>query len=65
MMRLGRNEYVLGRHVSAEEIEERVDNVTSDQVLEIANELFAPEQLGLCILGPVDEASIEFNRDAA
>ena len=65
MMRLGRNEYVLGRHLSAEEIEERVDNVTRDQVLEIANELFAPQNLGLCVLGPVDEATIEFNRDAA
>ncbi len=65
MIRLGRNEFALGRQVTPEEIEERIDAVTSDDITELAHELFAPEQLGLCILGPVDESSIEWNRDAA
>ncbi len=65
MIRLGRNEFILGRQMTAEEIEERVDAVTSPQITEIAAELFTEDQLGLCILGPVDEAAIAFNRDAA
>jgi predicted Zn-dependent peptidase len=65
MIRLGRNEFTLGRQVSPEEIEERIDAVTSGQIAELANDLFAEEGLGLCILGPVDESAIEWNRDAA
>lgn len=60
MIRLGRNEFALGRQIAPEEIEERVDAVSAAQIRELANELFAEEQLGLCILGPVDEASIEW-----
>jgi predicted Zn-dependent peptidase len=65
MIRLGRNEFALGRHVTPEEIESAVDAVTASDVAELANELLDPNQLGLCILGPVDEAAIEWNRDAA
>jgi predicted Zn-dependent peptidase len=60
MIRLGRNEFALGRQMTPEEIEERVDAVTAREIQEIAHDLFAEEQLGLCILGPVDEASIEW-----
>ena len=65
MIRLGRNEFAFGRHVTPEEIEERVDAVTVEDVQAIAHEVLDPSALGLCILGPVDEASIEWNRDAA
>jgi predicted Zn-dependent peptidase len=65
MIRLGRNEFALERQVTPEEIEERVDAVTASQIVELAHDLFAEDQLGLCILGPVDESSIEWNRDAA
>jgi predicted Zn-dependent peptidase len=65
MIRLGRNEFALGRQVTPEEIEERIDAVTIDDVATLANEVLKDDQLGLCILGPVDEASIEWNRDAA
>jgi predicted Zn-dependent peptidase len=65
MIRLGRNEFALGRQVTPEEIEEAVDKVTASDVKAIADELFNPDQLGLCIIGPVDEAAIELNRDAA
>ena len=65
MIRLGRNEFAFGRQIAPEEIEERVDAVTVEDVHAIANEVLNPSALGLCILGPVDEASIEWNRDAA
>ena len=65
MIRLGRNEFALGRQMTPEEIEERVDAVNVEDIQAIAADLFSEEQLGLCILGPVDEASIAWNRDAA
>ncbi|MDE2480759.1 MAG: insulinase family protein [bacterium] len=65
MIRLGRNEFTLGRQMTPEEIESRIDAVSAEQITELANELFTPEQLGLCVLGPVDEAAIAWNRDAA
>ena len=65
MMRLGRNEFIFGHQQTAEEIEARIDAVTSSEVTELAHDLFAEDQLGLCILGPVDASTIELNRDAA
>jgi predicted Zn-dependent peptidase len=65
MIRLGRNEFAFGRQVATEEIEARVDAVTADDVRAVAHELFAPENLGLCVLGPVDEAKIGWGGSAA
>jgi predicted Zn-dependent peptidase len=65
MIRLGRNEFALGRNVEPEEIERRIDAVTAADVQALAQELFLPEDLGLCIIGPVDEAAIAWNGDAA
>jgi predicted Zn-dependent peptidase len=65
MMRLGRNEFALGRQVTPEEIETRIDAVTAAQVQELARDLLVTENLGLCIIGPVDEAAIAWNSNAA
>ena len=65
MIRLGRSEFSLGRHLTTEEIERKVDAVTTDEVQTLAQELLKEENLGLCVLGPVDEAAVEWNRSAA
>lgn len=65
MMRLGRNELALGRELTPEEIETRVDAVTAAEVQALAQELLAPEKLGLCVLGPVDESAIARQHAAA
>jgi predicted Zn-dependent peptidase len=65
MLRLGRSEYNLGRYLTTEEIERRVDEVELDQIHALAAELFAPEKLGLCVLGPLDDAAIRWKRSAA
>jgi predicted Zn-dependent peptidase len=65
MIRLGRNEFALGRHVTPEEIERKIDAVTPEQVQELARELLVAENLGLCIIGPVDEAAIVWSSHAA
>ena len=65
MIRLGRNEFALGRDVAPEEIEERIDAVTPADVRDLASELLSEKNLGLCIIGPVEESAIAWNRDAA
>jgi predicted Zn-dependent peptidase len=65
MIRLGRSEFTHGYQLTTEEIEAKVDAVTREHVLALAPELLAPRNLGLCVLGPVDEGAIDWQRDAA
>jgi predicted Zn-dependent peptidase len=65
MIRLGRNEFALGRPVSPEEIEHRIDEVTAADVQQLARELLNDENLGLCIIGPVDEETISWSASHA
>jgi len=65
MIRLGRNEFNLGRQMSIEEIEAAVDAVDYDAVTALARECFASDRLGLCVLGPVEEAVLRSQRNAA
>jgi predicted Zn-dependent peptidase len=65
MIRLGRNEFALGRNVTPEEIEARIDGVSAEQARELAQELLAESNLGLCIIGPVDESQIKWAPHAA
>jgi predicted Zn-dependent peptidase len=65
MMRLGRSEFNFGETVAIEEIERRFNAVTRDDVLALARELFAPESIGLCVLGPLETGSISWQRSAA
>jgi predicted Zn-dependent peptidase len=65
MIRLGRSEFNLGRQMTIEEIEKEVDSVTLEGVHALARELFAPERLGLCVLGPLDESAVRLQRAIA
>ena len=65
MIRLGRGEFTHGYQLTPEELEAKVDAVTSELVLSLARELLAPENLGLCVLGPVDEDAIAWRPSAA
>jgi predicted Zn-dependent peptidase len=65
MIRLGRSEFNLGRLPSIEEIERAVDAVTYDGVVDLARQLFVPESLGLCVLGPLEHAEIRWQKSAA
>lgn len=65
MTRLGRNELAFGRDVTHEEIEARIDAVTVEEAQQLTRELLAEENIGLCVLGPVDENAIDPHRFAA
>jgi len=65
MSRLARNAIVHGRQISAEEVESRFDAVDRDAVNALARELFAPEQRGLCVLGPLDPDRVRLRGSTA
>jgi len=52
MTRLGRSEISLGKIVTVEEIIDRVMQVTSESVLQMADRIFQPEKLSLAVIGP-------------
>lgn len=58
MSNLARQEMYFGRHVSMDEIAKRVDAVTREEVLEVANELLDCSRLGLTILGPMNGVKV-------
>jgi predicted Zn-dependent peptidase len=58
MIRLGRNEFAFGRQITPEEIEAQIDAVAATDVRALAQELLAADNRGLCVLGPVESASL-------
>ena len=55
MMRLARTQSFHGR-IIPEEVIERVDGVTHEDILDLARELLTPERFTLAVLGPVQSA---------
>ncbi|MDF1535965.1 MAG: pitrilysin family protein [bacterium] len=58
MNQLAKNEIYFGRQVSPEEIAEGIDSVTSEQVRQLASELFVEESTALTVIGPVSEEEV-------
>ncbi len=54
MIRLGRSELSVDRHIPTSEVTQRIDAVTKEEVNELASRLFAPGALALTVLGPVE-----------
>jgi predicted Zn-dependent peptidase len=44
-----------GRYISLDEISQRVDEVTSPEVLEVAREFFQTDRLAVTFLGPIND----------
>ena len=53
MSRLGKNELLLGRHFSLDEIIAKIDRVDHDSVLAVARELFR-SKLAMAMVSPLD-----------
>ncbi len=52
MMRLGTGELFVGHHVPLDEIVSKIDNVTQDEVVEVAQQLLKPEEFSTIIIKP-------------
>ncbi len=56
--RLAKNEIYFGRQIKAEEIIEKINSVTAQDVLAVANEIINPNIMTAVLLGPLDERDI-------
>jgi predicted Zn-dependent peptidase len=54
MNRLAKNEYLFGRYIPYEEVEEKICAVTPEEIQNWFVRSFDPEQLSLMLLGPVE-----------
>src|SRR5579863_1355475 len=64
MSNLARQEMVFGRHISLDEIAAGIDAVTTEDVREVASEIFMRDQIALTVLGPLNGLKIT-RRDLA
>ena len=55
MTRLAKNEITYRRNIEFDEVLEKVNQVTLDDVVQLAKEFFSPENLSLTVLGRIDE----------
>ncbi|MCX5905709.1 MAG: pitrilysin family protein [Deltaproteobacteria bacterium] len=58
MNRLAKSEIYFHRFVKTEEIIEKIEKVTADEVIRLAEQLFQTQALSLTVLGPVTEKTI-------
>jgi predicted Zn-dependent peptidase len=59
MMRIAKNEFVFQRYVEYEELVSNLEQVTVDEVVEVANDIFSDGTVSLAALGPVKEDDLE------
>ena len=58
MSRLARQEIYFGKYLSMDDIIKGVEKVTAEQVQRLAQQLFAPENISLTILGPLSKTDV-------
>ncbi len=58
MTRLAQNEIYFGEHIPVEDVIQGIEGVTSDQVNQLAQDLFREEFLCLVVLGPMDKGEL-------
>lgn len=54
MNRLAKNEFLFGRYVPFEEIEEKIDRVTSEDIRTWFSSIYDPEKMATMLYGPVE-----------
>ena len=57
MNRLARNEFLFDRYVSFEEIEKKIDTVTSEDIQSWFQDIYSPDKMAAMLYGPVEEES--------
>ena len=59
MMRIAKNEYVLERYMSYDELIGILEQVTLDDVVGVAREAFEDNRISLTTLGPFEERDLD------
>lgn len=65
MNRLAKNEFLFNRFVPFSEVEEKIDQVTSEQIRQWFQKVFQPDQPALLLLGPADSDEVEKTMSSA
>ena len=60
MTRIARNEIYFGKYITLEEVINSIDNVTSGDVLRLADAIFSRQDLTFAGLGPLENAGIDW-----
>jgi predicted Zn-dependent peptidase len=55
MVRLAQSEFSFGRYVPLKEVVAKIEAVSTDEVLHMAQELFRPRQVSMTVLGPISD----------
>ena len=59
MMRMAKNEFVFGRYVDYDELVSKLERVTVDEIVEVANDIFRRGKISFAALGPLREKDLE------
>lgn len=54
MNRLAKNEFLFGRYVPFQEVEEKINAVTSEEILKWFQGIYSPDRMALLLYGPVN-----------
>jgi predicted Zn-dependent peptidase len=57
MVRLAQNEINFDRHIPLEEVIDAIESVSSDDIIELAQTIFAENRIALTTLGPMSDAA--------
>lgn len=61
MVRLAQNEIHFGRYIPLQEIVDKIESVTEDNILGLTGDLFQTDRLAITLLGPVADKSLHEN----
>jgi predicted Zn-dependent peptidase len=59
MMRIAKNEFVFKRYVEYDELVSNLEQVTLDEVVKVANDIFRDDKVSFAALGPVKEEELD------
>lgn len=59
MNRLAHNEIYFGRQISIDEIAQRIEKVTADEIVELASSIFKADRTGIVLLGDLKGRSVD------
>jgi len=58
MVRLAQNEIHFGRYIPLQEVVNKIEEVTTDDIIDLASTLFDNDQLAISLLGPVSDRKL-------
>ena len=58
LSRMAKNEMYFGRQITADEIIKKIDNVSAEDILEVAREIIDLDQMCAVLLGPISDRDI-------